>query len=116
MRKSHPASPTAKAYRRSACSRCFRTKRRPRNGSRHGDGTVTYPRCDLAEVSISKKHLNRYVSEFVVRHKKRIREMDTADHMEVLVADMIDRRIMYDDLVSSEDGRSELHERLNWRT
>ena len=50
-----------------------------------------------------------------MRHNKRIREMDTADQMEVLVADMIDRRIMYDDLVSSEDGRSESHERLNWR-
>ena len=50
----------------------------------------------------------------MVRHHIRIREMDTADQMEVLVADMIDRRIMYDDLVSSEDGRPELHERLNW--
>lgn len=35
--------------------------------------------------------------------------------MEVLVAGMIGRRIMYDDLVSSEDDRYDLHERLNWR-
>ena len=52
---------------------------------------------------ISKKHLNRYVNEFVIRHN--IREEDTIRQMEILVAGMIGRRIMYRDLVSGEDGR-----------
>ena len=52
---------------------------------------------------ISKKHLNRYVNEFVVRHN--IREKDTIDQMEIIVASLVGRRIMYKDLVSDEDGR-----------
>ena len=52
---------------------------------------------------ISKKHLNRYVNEFVIRHN--IREEDTIRQMEILVAGMIGRRVMYRDLVSGEDGR-----------
>lgn len=41
---------------------------------------------------ISKKHLYRYVNEFVVRHS--IREEDTIRQMEIIVAGMIGRRIM----------------------
>ena len=52
---------------------------------------------------ISKKHLYRYVNEFVVRHN--VREEDTINQMEIIVAGMIGRRIMYKDLVSGEDGR-----------
>ena len=52
---------------------------------------------------ISKKHLYRYVNEFVVRHN--IREKDTIDQMEIIVAGLVGRRIMYKDLVSGEDGR-----------
>ena len=52
---------------------------------------------------ISKKHLNRYVNEFVVRHN--IREEDNINQMEIVVAGMIGRRIMYKDLVSGVDER-----------
>ena len=52
---------------------------------------------------VSKKHLYRYVNEFVVRHN--IREKDKIDQMEILVAGMVGRRIMYKDLVSGDDGR-----------
>ena len=52
---------------------------------------------------ISKKHLYRYVNEFVVRHN--IREENTINPMEIIVAGMIGRRIMYKDLVFGEDGR-----------
>ena len=52
---------------------------------------------------MSKKHLGRYVNEFVVRHN--IREEDTISQMEIVVAGMAGRRIMYKDLVSGIDGR-----------
>ena len=53
---------------------------------------------------ISKKHLNRYVNEFVVRHN--IREEDTLVQMGLVYRGMIGRRIKYKDLVSGVDGRS----------
>ena len=57
---------------------------------------------------ISKKNLNRYVNEFVVRHN--IREEDTNRQMELIVAGMVSRRIMNKALVSVEDGRMNLIE------
>ncbi len=42
---------------------------------------------------ISKKHLNFYVNEFVVRHN--IREEDTIRQMEIIVAGMIGRRSVW---------------------
>ena len=55
---------------------------------------------------ISKKHLNRYANEYLVRHN--IREEDTINQMETIVAGMIGRRIMYKILVSGKDGRMNL--------
>ena len=51
----------------------------------------------------SRKHLNRYVNEFVVRHN--IREEDTINQMEIIVAGMVGRRFMYKELASGIDGR-----------
>ena len=53
---------------------------------------------------ISKKHLNRYVNEFVVRHN--VREEDTLVQMGLVFRGMIGRRIKYKDLVAGVDGRS----------
>ena len=47
---------------------------------------------------MSKKHLNRYVQEFSERHN--IRDMDTMEQMEELVAGMVGRRLMYSELVA----------------
>ena len=52
---------------------------------------------------MSKKHLDRYVNEFVVRHNTR--EHDTIDQMNILVASMVGRQLMYDDLIGGIDGR-----------
>ncbi len=52
---------------------------------------------------MNKKHLNRCVNEFLVRHN--IREKATIDQLKVLVTGMVGRRIMYKDLVSGVDGR-----------
>ena len=57
---------------------------------------------------ISKKHLNRYVNEFVVRHN--IREVNTNRQIELIIAGMVSRRIMNKALVSVEDGRMNLIE------
>ena len=46
---------------------------------------------------ISKKHLNRYVTEFVRRHN--IREEDTIKQMQGVVAGLVGKRLMYDDLI-----------------
>jgi len=53
---------------------------------------------------ISKKHLNRYVNEFVVRHN--VREEDTLVQMGLVFRGLIGRRIKYKDLVSGMDGRA----------
>ena len=47
---------------------------------------------------ISAKHLQRYVNEFSGRHG--VRERDTMDQMQSVVAGMIGKRITYRDLVS----------------
>ena len=47
---------------------------------------------------LSAKHLQRYVSEFAGRHN--IRELDTLEQMEHVVAGLVGRRLMYRDLVA----------------
>ena len=49
-------------------------------------------------VSISPKHLDRYVAEFAARHN--MRDMSTEDQMTHLAAGMIGRRLMRRDLVA----------------
>ena len=47
---------------------------------------------------ISPKHLQRYVNEFSGRHG--IREQDTIDQMQSVIAGMVGRRLMYKELVA----------------
>ena len=47
---------------------------------------------------ISPKHLQRYVNEFAGRHG--IREQDTVDQMNAVIAGMVGRRLMYRDLIA----------------
>ena len=47
---------------------------------------------------MSAKHLQRYVNEFAGRHN--IRDADTIDQMQSMVAGMVGKRLMYRDLVS----------------
>ena len=47
---------------------------------------------------ISPKHLQRYVNEFCVRHN--MRDSDTKDQMQSIVANMIGKRLMYRDLIA----------------
>jgi len=47
---------------------------------------------------LSEKHLERYVREFARRHN--IRDFDTEDQMKEVVAGMVGRRLMYDDLIA----------------
>ena len=47
---------------------------------------------------ISAKHLQRYVDEFAGRHG--IRERDTIDQMNAVVAGMVGKRLMYRELVA----------------
>ena len=46
---------------------------------------------------ISAKHLQRYVTEFVTRHN--VRESDTCEQMQHIVAGLVGRRLMYSQLV-----------------
>ena len=46
---------------------------------------------------MSPKHLNRYVNEFAGKHN--IRDMDTIDQMQHLVAGLVGKRLMYADLI-----------------
>ena len=47
---------------------------------------------------MSAKHLQRYVDEFAGRHG--VRERDTLDQMQLVVAGMVGKRLMYRDLVA----------------
>ena len=47
---------------------------------------------------LSAKHLQRYVNEFAGRHG--IREHDTIQQMRSVVAGLIGRRLMYNDLTA----------------
>ena len=46
---------------------------------------------------MSVKHLNRYVTEFAGWHN--IREGDTVNQMENIVAGMVSKRLMYSELI-----------------
>ena len=48
---------------------------------------------------MSPKHLDRYVAEFSGRHN--IRNRDTIDQMQSIVASMVGKRLMYRELISS---------------
>ena len=48
---------------------------------------------------LSRKHLDRYVSEFSGRHN--IRNADTADQMAIIAKDMVGRRLTYADLIAN---------------
>ena len=52
---------------------------------------------------ISPKHLQRYVNEFAGRHG--IREKDTIDQMNAVIAGMVGRRLLYRELVAGEPAR-----------
>ena len=52
---------------------------------------------------MSKKHLNRHVNEFVVRHN--FREEDTINQVEIIIAGMIGHRVRYNELVPGIDDR-----------
>jgi len=47
---------------------------------------------------ISLNHLQRYIDEFAGRHN--LRELDTIDQMHHVVAGMVERRLLYRDLVA----------------
>ena len=47
---------------------------------------------------ISPKHLQRYVNEFAGRHN--VRSQDTIDQMRAMVAGMVGRRLMYQELTA----------------
>ena len=47
---------------------------------------------------ISPKHLQRYVDEFAGRHD--LRERDTVDQMQNVVAGMVGKRLMYRELIA----------------
>ena len=52
---------------------------------------------------LSPKHLHRYVNEFATRHN--IRDLDTIQQMEHIVARMVGKRLMYRDLIA-DTGKS----------
>ena len=47
---------------------------------------------------LSKKHLNRYVTQFAGKHN--LRELDTMDQMASVIKGMVGKRIKYKDLVA----------------
>ena len=47
---------------------------------------------------MSEKHLDRYVKEFAGRHN--VRQADTINQMEDVVASMVGKRLMYRDLIA----------------
>ena len=48
---------------------------------------------------LSPHHLQRYVSQFAGRHN--VRDMDTLEQMQHVLAGMVGRRLVYRDLVKS---------------
>ena len=59
---------------------------------------------------ISPKHLQRYVNEFAGRHG--VREKDTIDQMNAVVAGMVGRRLMYRVSTPVEDSAKGRRKRL----
>ena len=47
---------------------------------------------------ISPKHLQRYVDQFAAKHN--IRDKDTIDQMQSVVARMVGKRLMYKELIA----------------
>ena len=47
---------------------------------------------------ISPKHLQRYVTEFAGKHG--IRDRNTIDQMQAMVAGMVGKRLLYTDLIA----------------
>ena len=47
---------------------------------------------------MSKKYLNRYVEQFAGKHN--LRELDTIDQMQVVIAGVIGKRLLYKDLIA----------------
>ena len=47
---------------------------------------------------LSKKHLNRYVTQFAGKHK--LRDYDTIDQMAMVVKGMVGKRLKYKDLIA----------------
>ena len=47
---------------------------------------------------MSRKHLERYVTEFSGRHN--VREMDTIEQMALLAKDLVGKKLPYKELVS----------------
>ena len=49
---------------------------------------------------MSVDHLERYAVQFAGRHN--VRDMDTVDQMQHVVAGLVGRRLMYNDLIEKE--------------
>ena len=47
---------------------------------------------------LSKKHLNRYVTQFAGKHN--LRELDTIDQMSSVIKGMVGKRLKYKDLIA----------------
>ena len=79
------------------------TSRYPTDGKVHTNGVESFwsmlkraPQGGAFH-RLSPKHLQRYVDEFAGRHH--IRDRDTIDQMNAIVAGLVGKRLMYRDLI-----------------